>query len=300
VPQFAEGYFGQRTQGVGPDTTGIDLFDRITSGLLDIDQAEARVRITNGVGADVRVRVLELTSENTRTGTSVPLVHTIVGSPINLTRAIDLGGSFQATNWSTSMNTGNSSIAPFVENLPDRLRYALDVELNPLGDISNGHDFLYYESAISAQFELELPLRLIATDLTIETITRPDLPGTQEGHGLKEGMLSLVATNGFPFSAQLAMDILDDADQVVGGIPVVGQVATGDVGPDGLVEDPVRSVCTAELTASQVDLLYSGTRLRIRARFNTADQAQHLPLMAHYRLDLQVVAGVQYEVNGDE
>ncbi len=300
VPQFAEGYFGNRTEQVGPENTAVDLFDRITDGLLDIDHVEARLRITNGVGADLRIRIHELVSENTRTGTSVPLVHPIVGSPINLTRALDLGGSFQSTAWSTTLDPGNSTIAAFVENLPDRLRYAVDLELNPLGDISNGHDFLYHESAVSAQLELEMPLRLIATDLTVESIATPDLPGSEEAHGLTDGTLSLIATNGFPFRARLLLDILDADDQVVGSIPVVGEVASGEVDPDGLVRDPVRSVCTASLTPQQVDLLYAEPRLRIRAVFNTADQAQHLPLMAHYRLDLQVVAGVNYVVNGDE
>ncbi|MBV6406329.1 MAG: hypothetical protein IT228_10890 [Flavobacteriales bacterium] len=300
VPQYAEGYFGNRVEQVGPEHTELDLFDRITHGLLDIDQAEARIRISNGVGADLRIRIHELVSENTRTGTEVPLTGPLVGVPINLTRALDLGGSFQPTVWNATLHTGNSSIAPFVENLPDRLRYAMDLELNPLGDVSNGHDFLYYESAISARLELEMPLRLIATDLTVERTLTPDLPGTAEGHGLTEGTLTLFATNGFPFRARLLLDILDANGAVAGVIPVVGEVASGEVDPDGLVRDPVRSTCTASLSPALVDLLYTGLPLRVRAVFNTADQAQHLPLMAHYRLDLQVVAGVNHVVNGDE
>ncbi|MBK8339500.1 MAG: hypothetical protein IPK99_05575 [Flavobacteriales bacterium] len=300
VPQYAEGYFGQRSIAVGPEVTDVDVFAGITSGVLDLEQVTARIKVINGIGVDGRIRINALTSINTSTGVSVPLTHTIVGDPINLNRAQDLGGSFQPSVWQTTLDGGNSNIDVFVENLPNQLNYEAELEVNPLGDISNGHDFLYYESALSAQLEVEIPLRLIATDLTLENVVRPELPGSAEGHALLNGDLRLFATNGFPFSAELRMDLVDPDGVVLNSIPVTGLVEAGVVGSNGLVHTPILSRCDAVLTESQVDLLYADARIRLRAVFNTADQTQHLPLLASYKMDLQVTTGTHYLVNGDE
>lgn len=300
VPQFAEGYFGQRHVEVGPDTTLVDVFAGITSGILDLEQVTARIKVLNGIGVDGRIRINSLTSINTNTGTSVPLTHSIVGNPINLNRAQDLGGSFQPSVWQTTLDGDNSNIDAFVENLPDQLSYAAELEVNPLGDISNGHDFLYYESALSAQLEVEIPLRLIATDLTLQNTLVPELPGSAEGHAILSGDLRLFATNGFPFSAGMRMEIVDMDGNLLANIPVTGLVDAGLVGANGLVHTPVLSRCDATLTEDQVDLLYTDARIRLSAVFNTADQTEHLPLLASYKMDLQVTSGTHYLVNGDE
>ena len=300
VPQYAEGYFGQRSIAVGPESTDVDLFTGITSGLLDLEQVTARITVLNGIGVDGRIRINSLTSINSNTGASVPLTHSIVGNPINLNRAQDLGGSFQSSVWQTTLDGNNSNIDGFVENLPDQLSYDAELEVNPLGDISNGHDFLYYESALSAQLEVEIPLRLIATDLTLQNVVAPELPGSAEGHAILSGDLRLFATNGFPFSAELRMEIVDLDGNLLAIIPVTGLVEAGLVGANDLVHTPVLSRCVATLTEDQVDLLYTDARIRLSVVFNTADQTEHLPLLASYKMDLQVTSGTRYLVNGDE
>ncbi|MBK7086673.1 MAG: hypothetical protein IPH53_19280 [Flavobacteriales bacterium] len=218
IPQYAEGYFGQRNLEVGPDTTSVDVFAGITSGILDLEQVTARIKVLNGIGVDGRIRINSLTSINTNTGASVPLTHTIVGNPINLNRAQDLGGSFQPSVWQTTLDGNNSNIDAFVENLPDQLSY----------------------------------------------------------------------------------EIVDMDGNLLANIPVTGLVDAGLVGANDLVHTPVLSRCVATLTEDQVDLLYTDARIRLSVVFNTADQTEHLPLLASYTMDLQVTSGTHYLVNGDE
>lgn len=300
VPQYARGYFGNRTIQVGPDTSALDLFANIVSGTLDVDEVDLRLKVENGLGVDIQVDLHHLSAINTRTGSVVDLSHSILQGPINLNRAVDLGNGFEPAFYNAAMDQDDSNVDLFLENMPDRLGYSVDLRLNPLGDVSNGHDFLYYDSRLRADLELELPLRLIANALTLETTIAPDLPGGPDGHALLSGRLHVFATNGFPFSAALELAIVDEGGLVLAGLPVDGTIATGLLGGDGLVHTPIDSRLTATLSAEHTDMLYNGGKVRLRAVFNTADQVQHLQLYDHYRLDLQVTAGAHYMVNGNE
>ena len=300
IPQYARGYFGSRTLEVGPEQNDLGIFDNIISGTLDLDDVPLRGRILSGVGMDIRIDLEYLRAVNTRTGLEVDLAHTIFQGPINLNRAIDTGGGYQPSLFQSTLDRNNSNVDLFLENMPNRLEYALDLQLNPLGDISNGNDFLYYDSRLEAELELEVPLRLIANELTLQTFAKPELPGSAEQHALQSGDLRLYVTNGFPLNARVEIALVDGNDAVLENIPVQGQVAPGLLGADGFVQQSVASQLQASLSAGQVDRLYDDARFRIRVVFNTADQIQHLQLLDSYALDLQITLGANYIINGDE
>lgn len=300
VPQYARGYFGQRTEEFGPDTNQLSLFDSFVSGTLDLDVATLKLSVENGFGADLRIRMREFQAINTRTGSSIDLQHAIFQGPINVNRAIDAGSAPIPSHYQTTIDQGNSNIDLFLESLADRVAYALDLEINPLGDISNGNDFLYHESDLKAQLDLEVPLRLIMNELTLQTISTPDLPGSSEGHALRTGTLRFFATNGFPMSARLELELIDAAGSVVSVIPVQGTVAPGILGANGIVTQRTQTKLEAVIDAGTMDELYSGVRVRSRVAFTTSDQSQHLRILDRYALDMQVTLEANYLVNGDE
>ena len=300
IPYYAKGHFGSRTIAFGSGTNRFGLFDNFVGGILDLDRVTLRVNVENGVGMDVRIRLNELQAVNTRTGVSVDLQHSILNGPINLNRAIDLGNGFQASQYSNELDNDDSNVDAFLENLPDELRYDLDLELNPLGDISNGNDFVYHDSRLKADLELEVPLNVIATDLVLENIVKPDLPGNEEDQALGAGTLKLFATNGFPFDARVELDIVDRERNFLSHVPTTGVITSGILGANALVQAATRSEVAADLTEEQIDLLYGEGRFRIRIIFNTADQTQHLRLLDRYTLDMQFTVGARYFVNGNE
>ncbi|HMC97389.1 MAG TPA: hypothetical protein VKG92_07050, partial [Flavobacteriales bacterium] len=300
VPQYARGYFGQRDVHVGPEVTDLGLFNNVVGGTIDLDQVALRMRLENGFGADIQISLNHLSAINTTAGSTVDLTHSIIPGPINLNRAIDLGYGFTPGVYENELDNSDSNLDVFLESLPDRLSYELDVRLNPLGDISNGNDFLYFESRLKASLELEIPLRLIANDLTLQNIVTPDLPGTAEAHGLRSGDLMLFATNGFPFDAHLVLDIVNMDGQVLSNVPITGTITSGILGVNGLVQHATDSRMDAHLTTEQINLLYADGRLRSRVAFTTADQTQHLRILDSYELELQITAAANYIVNGDE
>ncbi|MBP8822479.1 MAG: hypothetical protein KBH07_02400 [Flavobacteriales bacterium] len=299
IPQYATGSFGTHAMEVEPASTNLDLFANL-SGTLDLDQVNARLKITNGIGVDARANIHYLRSENSTTGQSVDLLSTITTGPVNIDRALDLGHTFQTAQNVFDLNNGNSNIDLFLENLPDGIGYAMDITINPLGDISNGHDFLYYDSRLIAELEVDIPLRLIATDLTLRQAMEVDLPGTEAGHALQSGTLHLFAQNGFPFSAMVELAVSTADGQVLSLLAPGGAVASGNLGPDGFVASSTSSRLDFQVNSEQMSLLHQTGNLLVTARFNTADQLQHVQLLDSYRLDLQLTLEANYLVNGDE
>lgn len=299
IPQYATGSFGTRTISVDPSSTTLDLFANI-SGTLDLDQVSATLKIHNGIGVDARASIQYLRSVNTTNGNTVDLLNTITQGPVNVDRALDLGNGFQPALNTFSLNQGNSNIDAFIENLPGRVDYAMSVQINPLGDISNGHDFLYHDSKLSADLNVDIPLRLIASDLTLRKTMDLDLPGNAQSHAWESGTLHLFADNGFPFSATISLEIVDAAGQVSAVLSPGGTVASAQMGTDGLVTSITASKVDFRVDGGQMNLLQQTGRLRITAMFNTADQSQHVQILDRYALALQLTVDADYTVNGDE
>lgn len=298
VPSYAKGFFGTNELAYHDQRSRLGLFDSFVGGTLDLDQVTLRLKVENGLGMDLQVRLSSFQAVNTHTGTTVDLTHTILQGPINLDRAMDHGNGFTPSYYHSMLDNSNSNVDAFVENMPDEVRYGLDISMNPLGDISNGNDFLYYESKLKASLELEVPLAVIATGLTLESVDRPDLPGDAEHRTIVQGTLHLFASNGFPFDAAIVMDIVDLDHNVLSSIPVDGVLRSGVVGADGLVQSSSSSTLHAPLTASQVDLLYGENRIRTRVIFDTDPALGHVRILDRYAMDLQITVDGTYIVNG--
>ena len=298
VPSYAKGYFGTNELTYNDQRSRLSLFDSFVGGSLDLDQVTLRLRVENGIGMDLRVRLNSFQAANTRTGSTVDLTHAILQGPINLNRATDLGTGFIPSLYLNVLDNNNSNVDAFVESMPDEVRYDLDISLNPLGNVSNGNDFLYYESKLRAGLELEVPLNVIATGLTLESVEVPDLPGDAAHRTIVQGTLHLFATNGFPLDATIVLDIVDQERQVLSSIPVEGFIRSGVVAADGLVHVPINSTVHAPLSKEQVGLLYDGNRLRTRVVFDTDPALGHVRILDRYAMDLQFTVDGTYMVNG--
>lgn len=306
IPQYARGYFGQRDIDVDADTSELNVFDGM-SGLLDIDEVTAVLKIRNGIGVDARAEIGHIRSVNRNTGNVVDLTHAITSSPLNLDRAIDLGNTFQAATNAYTLNTANSNIDAFIENLPDAIAYDMDVQTNPLGDVSNGNDFFYHESTLTADLDVDIPLRLIASNLALSRKTTVELDGTLEHHAFQYGTLHFFATNRFPFSAQVTLEIVTTDNVVLATLAPGGAIASGQLGFNGLVTSATATQLDFTVSKEQLDLFYPGSaggidgaRLRIGVVFNTADQLQHVQLRSDYTIDITASLEGNYIVNGDE
>jgi len=168
------------------------------------------------------------------------------------------------------------------------------VATNPMGNISSGNDFVYYNNPLKAILDMEIPLSLIASNLTLTDTVDFDL-GENTGT-IESGTLSLYADNGFPFSAQVQLYLLNDNMQVTDSLLFPDMITAPALNGNYMVIRPARSVIQIPLPGEKISRLYQTKKMRVVARFNTAGAGHHVKIYEQYRLDLKLTGDFSYMI----
>lgn len=289
--EYARGYFGQHLYTI--DET-IDFGDDIhlPTGLLNLEGVSMGLQITNSVGADLSLQFTALESYNSYYDNNISLDHNDLFEAINIERAADNNGSINSHEYDFQLNSINSNIDSFVENLPDQLLLQAEVEVNPLGDVTDGNDFIYTNNAIKALLNLDIPLALGMQDLTMtDTLA---IASTLELTA--NGTIKLYITNAFPFETSVSASIIDGNGTVLEPLIAPQLIASAEETSTAGVTIPAPSVIT--ISASQV-LLNSFTpehRILLTVVFNTPDYPTVARLYKDYYMDFKVIADGEIEV----
>lgn len=299
VPEYARGYFGQKTMQIGPESAETGIFGIVESGTIDIDQCSVELEIINRFGVDGQAKANQLTSFNSGTSNAVNLSHSVIGSTINLSRAIDGGGYPIPTAHTELMTNGNSNIDVFIENLPDQLTYDLEFEINPLGNVSGGNDFFYYGNTFEANLNLDIPLCIIANQLTLADTTEFTFPDEPNGEVL-DGTITVLAENGFPFSATMQLYMLDENKVLLDSLTTTDVILSGVVDASQVVIATTNSTVNYEVPAYKVSDLRKTKYLVLKPSFTTASLVQHTKIYDYYLLNLKVTTDFNYQYQGGE
>ena len=292
---YTKGYFGSNNYSFGPDTTNISIFNKITSGNFDFESIKLSLNIENGFGLDAQVAFDNITSINSKTGNTVSLIDPIIGHTINISRAVETGNSVNPVVPSTNQfDLGNSNILDLIENIPDRISYKIRIVSNPLGNISSGNDFYYYGNYLNASLNMEIPLSLIANDLTLTDTVDFDLG--ENPNTIRSGTLNLLADNGFPFSAQIQLFMLDENMQVTDSLLFPDMIESPAMNAYYMVVHPKRSVLKVPLPEAKIPALFNTKKMLIRAKFNTSGAGHFVKIYDHYKLDLKLTGDFNYLV----
>jgi hypothetical protein len=207
---YARGYFGTHEYALD-EQVDFSSFAAMPEGVLNLDGATMQFYIRNGVGIDAQIDFDEISNYNATNLTSVVLDHPSIYEPINITRAHDNVGSVQAYEYNFDVNASNSNLDAFLENLPTQFVLRGDVVINPLGNVSDGNDFIYTDDALDANFTIDVPMRfgmqnLHLTDTLFLTNEAEEIP--------LEGDLQLWVKNGFPVDARVSLYVLENGARV--------------------------------------------------------------------------------------
>jgi hypothetical protein len=290
---YAKGYFGNQQFNFGPDTNSFSVFSKIIGGTLNLEDVDFSLFIENGFGMDAQVIFKKLASINTRTNNTVALQSSIIGQPINISRAMETYIPSQPVVPSSyNFDLHNSNIKALIENLPDKILFALDIATNPLGNVSSGNDFIYYGNYLKALFRFEMPLSLIADDLTLGDTVNLNIEKI-ENNPVKSGIISVIADNGFPFSADLQIYMLDGNGAITDSLFQIKTINAAPVDASNKVTNKLRSVLSVSVDENKINRLFETKKLYIKARFNT-DHSQYTKIYDSYKLDLKVTARFNY------
>lgn len=294
VVRYARGYFGYHEYELDKS---IDFTDQVNfpTGSLNLDQALMKLKITNSVGADAQIQFTSLSNLNSSTGESVVLNFSPLYQPINVTRAFDNGGNIQPTIVEYVMDQDNSNIDVFIENLPDFFVMEADITVNPLGNVTDGNDFIYTDDPLKATLDLDIPLTIGAQNLTFT-----DTLSISEALDLSaDGHLQLYVNNAFPFSAMCDLFLIDHDGLLVDAIMSYGIIKSAVETNTPGITIPVESLIDMPIDDYLIDHFNPDNRVLIRVRFDTPDFNHPSGLYKNYWMDFKVIAtgmvGLSYE-----
>lgn len=295
VIDYVKGYFGKQNLNFGPDTADFSIFKNIVGGTLNLEKVKMSLTLNNGFGVDARINLNQLKSINTHTNNSVNFYNSIIGSSINISRATETGnGSLPVNPSNYVFNLDNSNIKQFIENLPDKIAYSLNLMTNPLGNVSCGNDFAYYGNGLKASMNLQIPLSLIANDFTLQDTVDLNISKPTNGGGIKDGTFNLNADNGFPFNAEIQLFLLNASNSIVDSLLASNYISSGILGSDNKVVSKTRSNIIIPIPENKMNSVYETKRMLIRVKFNTANAGQYIKIYSNYKIDLKLKGDFNY------
>lgn len=292
IPDYGLGYFGQQSNNSENENSELDILNRITDGQMFLDSVTIGLKVTNGVGADARFKLDELASINTRTNSTVNLNHSIIGSNILLTRAQDIDGTAENVIpyiVDYELNNGNSNIIDFIENLPDQLGFTFGFDINPLGNVSAGNDFFYYDKPFQAIMDIDIPLRARLDDLTLVDTIDWDLGQTSVVESVNSGVFTLKAINGLPLEGMVEMIMMDENLVELGTLVAPSTIPAPTLNAENRVIEPLTSTIEIPISEEIADVLPNTRKVHLRVRFSTAGQPDLVVFYDDYGIDLKLI-----------
>lgn len=293
-PSYARGYLGQSFFSDGPTDNNFTIFDQIISGTLDLDSVNIYTQINSYVGAEAQVKINQIISTNTATGNSVPLNHSSIGNNINLNRAIDNGNSITPSTYRIDYTKANSNIDLVIENLSDIMTTYVEANINPLGNISSGNDFLYFDKVVDADFHVNLPLKFIANDLRLRQ--KVDLNVNENSNPVNEALISIYAENGFPFDADIQIYLLDKGSNIIDSIQVSGKISSAVTDIDNKVVSPTNSILKYAIPNNKMARINANSNIIVDVTFNT-NSTTHTTIYKEHYLKLKLVTDMNLDIN---
>ena len=278
-PSFVRGYFNNQVLDVGPSTIHLDLFNKIKSGNIDLEDVNFEIEIDNGIGASAEGKLNKISGQNKNN--KVDLTFTPGNELIQIGAASYNGENTKTTHSISSKNLtpSNSNIDKFIENYPNILEYELEVELNhgetkpEIDEILNGSNppnFIYYDDEIKASFNMELPLSLIADSLILVDTLDFNLM-KQTKNDVESGKFKLLVDNGFPMDANTSLYFLDNTDLIIDSLWTKKTINRGETDKNGRVSAKTRTVINFEITKEKMDVIKMASKVYIIANFHTFD-----------------------------
>lgn len=289
---YARGYFGQHEFSFD-ESLAIDQLSGIVEGNLNIQELEVNLSIDNYAGIDAQVVLSELTGKNTQTGVEISLDHEEINNSINITRAIDNNGSVSGQNYSILLNETNSNIVDWIENLPDSLTTSTSIEVNPLGDVSSGNDFIYTEQALEANLMVDMPLCVGIDNIVFVDTLDLDFNFDQD----LSGAIYIEIDNSFPLDGTLSLSVVDNDGILSYSVIEEMQIHHG-LTSDYYNIDPTENSFEIPITEELLEQLRNNQQMEVRIRLNSINSDVVKFTNANF-MDVKIYVEANLEVSYD-
>ncbi len=192
-PEYVRGYLGSLDTSFSSNFT-TDIFSKIPAVSLVPATVNARLKVVNGLGVKGEVEINVLTASNKNGEALQAQDDSLVGIPLPIAAATN--PPFQEVT-TVVKSSSNSNFPSIVSLFPDQFAYEIHATVG-VGE-KDTNSFVFSNSKLKPTLEIEMPLNLSLHGLVLrDTIA---LQSSYNGMETVGGALSILAYNGFPFSA---------------------------------------------------------------------------------------------------
>ena len=278
--KYAKGYFGEY---VITDTTSISIVQmkQVMANSLALDSINLDLSIKNGFKLITQATFHQLKGINSNTLSEVELNFPQLNNTININPASGGLYDYVASSYDIPINSNNSNVLNFIENLPDSIDVGFTIHINPNGNTSGGDDEFYPNSSLDLLLDGELPLKFSADNLVLSDTF--DLDFTQNSSATVEnGSITIKYENGFPLSLNATIDLLDESGSVLETLTPNAEIISGVYNSTNSTTTPSKGSMTFMINNESMPNLESTKQMLFHVGFST-DQTNTIKInMADY------------------
>ena len=274
TPEYAKGYIGQDTLAFGPEIIETDVFNFIQSGSINLESAKISIAIDNYIGADASFQINNLSALNDETEVSAQ----IDNNNMHIIERAILSVQNNITPTHTKINIeANEMLAIF----PNKINTSTTFYLNPNGQ-SAIEDFLFPAYPMEANLGVEIPLSLIATNLTFTDTNELEIENTTE---IDIERIYITIENGLPFLANLSLILLDESNNIIDTLTHNTTVFPAQIDENNIVTNSENTTIEMDYTDFE-----SVNKIVSISSFSTAQNNEFINIYSDYELNLTISA----------
>ena len=277
ITEYARGFLGQDTLKIDESESNISVFNKLSGGI-NFESAKLSLNIKNFLGADLQLKFDEFSTYNSSTNANVPAGLNFLSQFHNIPRATEMFGSIPIAPSITDIELDAND---FLEILPNKFKSKLNIFVNPFGP-ANIPDFLFPEYTIDASLNLEIPLSVIATDLTLIDTIETTINQTDE---IQIDKMFATIRNGFPFDGTVNIILFDQNNIFIDTLFANAQILSAKLDENNLVSESTTS--TISVNYDQRDDI---KKIITIASINTKNTEEFIKIYSNYKLDI-VISG---------
>ncbi|MFN0276383.1 MAG: hypothetical protein ACKVPJ_11590 [Chitinophagales bacterium] len=302
-PLSVEGYIGSYHEEYSDVADlGFNVLDFLDAGEIHFNEVNVNLTVSNGVGVDARFTIHDLSATNTTTGEVVTLsAPGVVGVPIQVERAMQdpfIPGETQFT-----LNTTNSNILDLLELFPDKMSYDVSLDINPEGNIYNYQDFVLPDSRTILTLDLELPLDILADNVTLIDTFDIDIDFDEQSDFIDDVQsldLTLLAENSFPLATSITILFYDEFGAIMDSVSYDGDaIAAGELNTTTCkVDEPTATNITLTFTGDRIKNILESKQAKVTAVFNTPTDTpcgETVKIYSNYKLEMHLTGHLNYK-----
>lgn len=291
TPSIVKGYLGSDTIS-GTEQTEFNLFENF-QGYFDLEQLTVKLTTENYIGASAIVDLKEIIAS---TGTEDLSLN---GNALNEALFIDpatenLQSSTTPAYPSYSdfiLNQNNSNIDELIELKPNQINIEYELQTNP--DDNNEAGFLYKGFGLSTDMEISMPLSLIAQDIVLLDTTSLNVDFPDD---LNETTFTILVKNGFPLSAKIKLQLLDENFQVLETLEENTFIEAAPLGQNGRVTQSVESQIVFPFNNAN-NLFDFAKNICFEVSFNSVPNTEFVNIYSDYKMELKLIANHTQNIN---